>query len=57
MMENIDDVFVKCMRQLRKVHLYHLLGESVCYLIQIIKFTSIIYYTYRSVSQWMVLIR
>ena len=26
MLGNIDNLFVKCMRQVTKVHLYHLLG-------------------------------
>ena len=31
MLGNIGDLFVKCMRQVSKGHLYHLLGISDCY--------------------------
>ena len=31
MLGNIGDLFVKCMQQVTKVHLYHLLGVSEYY--------------------------
>ena len=31
MLENIGNLFVKCMRELPKAHLYHLFGVSDCY--------------------------
>ena len=31
MLGNIGKLFVKCMRELAKAHLYHLLGVSDCY--------------------------